>query len=49
MKVYVIVIKVPYEGETIYKVVDSLAKAVELVTYHDPEWGEYAYYEMGVE
>lgn len=49
MKVYVIVHGIDYEGETIVKVVDSLKKAIEFTTYHDPAIGEYSYYEMSVE
>ena len=49
MKVYVVVRSVDYEGEDIVKVVDSLSKAIEFTTYHDPVVGEYRYYEMEVE
>ena len=49
MKVYVIVQSVDYEGDELVKVVDSLSKAIEFTTYHDPVVGTYAYYEMEIE
>jgi hypothetical protein len=49
VKVYVIVQSVDYEGDELVKVVDSLSKAIEFTTYHDPVVGEYRYYEVEVE